>query len=901
MRSPYGRSAAADGADPRLLLKVTAPRVRAGLLDRAGTHIDGARLHDKQVIAVVAPAGFGKTCLLCQWRRALLRRGAIVAWLSADGADEPARFTKAIALATERAGGRRSFARMRDPDVSGPAEFGQLTDWLAEIADLASETVLIVDEADRLPRKTRERSLGYVFANLAPNLRVVFAARRPVAELAEQTAHGVATQLSADDLRFSLQETVNLLQLRFGARADPDEAARIHELAHGWPLGIQLAIASMERRARGSGRQSAPNASSHHLDFRHVLLESLLTHRSGAEHDFLVRIATVERVHAGLCNALTGRRDSTRVLERLRETTPLFSESLEGGWLTMHPMAREVLGEEFAKLPANTRRSVHAAAATWLAAHGLEEEAARHALQAGQRERAWALAERSLFASLARGQVARTREWFERVPLPKRALRPQVLLAAAWSSALGARHEEARAFAHRVLRDRRSTHHEHLLARLVLSAAEIYADRIDRAEKLVEAWRGEMPAMRDQGVFNGPNQTAMIALYRGRPAEARRILKEARRAMRDGETGLVSAFNLAVEGMAYLWEGHVTSAAEVLARALTGAQRNAGRRSVPAVTLAGLSAFALWECGELEEASTVLLNRLDAIEQFATPSGLMAGFLAASRLALHRGDEGRACELLEELCAVGESRRMPRVQVMAFTDLIRLHSARGRPETCAAVLRRLDAVFDAAGDLSGPFKELLLLHRGIGAAHAARARREWSAVLDLLETAGQQAEHLRRGMDALEIRLLRAESMHARGADARPLLEEAIGRTASLGCKRLLSEPYVLALRRAVMPEERDEGAEPSVPQVSRLNLPATGGPGKELPRAAPTGFLTPKEREVLELTAQRFSNKQIAIALDVGQTTVKWHLKNVFSKLRAASRHHAIQRARMLGILAAY
>ncbi len=897
MRVSYGGSAALDPTDRRLLLKVTAPRVPVGLVERTGTTMESARLHDRQVVAVVAPAGFGKTALLCQWRRALLRRGAIVAWLSADDADEPARFTKAIALAMERAGGWRSFARIRDQQASNPADVDRLTDWLTEIAELACDTVLIVDEVDRLPGRTLEGSLSYVLANLAPNLRVVCAARRPVLRLADQTAHGIATQLSAEDLRFSLQETIRLLQHRFGAKADLDEAARIHELAHGWPLGIQLAIASMDGRAHSSERPSARPSSSHR-DFKHLLLESLLSHLTRVERRFLVRASIVERVNGSLCEALTGRADSARVLARLRETTPLFSESLEGGWLTIHPMAREALGGEFARWPARVRRSVHAAAARWLEAHRLEEEAARHALQAGQRERAWRLAERSLFAALARGHVVRTREWFERTPLPKRSLRPPLLLAAGWSSAISGIPKEARASAQRVLRDRRSTHDERVLARLLLSAAEIYADRIDRAEKLVEAWSRDGAGLRVKAAFNGRNQTAMIALFQGRPAQARRILKEARRAMHDGESGLVLVFNWAVEGMSYLWEGYVRSAVEVLTRALHAAERTVGHRGVPALTLAGLSAFALWECGELEEASTVLLNRLDAIEEFATPSGLAAGFLAASRLALHRGEEGRACELLEDLCAIGESREMPRVQVLPLTELIRLHGAHGRSETCAMLLRRLDRVFEAASDLSGSFKDLLLLHRGIAAAHTARAGGDWPAVLERLEAAGQQADRLHRGIDGLEIRLLRAEATHACGRDARALLAEAYGRAGSLGCKRLRSEPYVQALCRAILPEEPDEPIEPPGAVDPGSPLPAHRSARKESARIAPAAFLTPKEREVLELMARRLSNKQIATALDVGPTTVKWHLKNLFAKLHAAGREHAIQRAQMLGIL---
>ncbi len=62
--------------------------------------------------------------------------------------------------------------------------------------------------------------------------------------------------------------------------------------------------------------------------------------------------------------------------------------------------------------------------------------------------------------------------------------------------------------------------------------------------------------------------------------------------------------------------------------------------------------------------------------------------------------------------------------------------------------------------------------------------------------------------------------------------------------------------------------------------------------------LLTPKETEVLQLLAGNLSNKKIAQALDVGDQTVKWHLKNMFHKLQAGTRQHLLARARMLGIL---
>jgi LuxR family maltose regulon positive regulatory protein len=77
-------------------------------------------------------------------------------------------------------------------------------------------------------------------------------------------------------------------------------------------------------------------------------------------------------------------------------------------------------------------------------------------------------------------------------------------------------------------------------------------------------------------------------------------------------------------------------------------------------------------------------------------------------------------------------------------------------------------------------------------------------------------------------------------------------------------------------------------PSVAASGVTATGG------------LLTPKEARILSLLASGMANKEIARAMDIGEQTVKWHLKNVFFKLNAASRRHAVDRARVLGLLSA-
>jgi LuxR family maltose regulon positive regulatory protein len=61
---------------------------------------------------------------------------------------------------------------------------------------------------------------------------------------------------------------------------------------------------------------------------------------------------------------------------------------------------------------------------------------------------------------------------------------------------------------------------------------------------------------------------------------------------------------------------------------------------------------------------------------------------------------------------------------------------------------------------------------------------------------------------------------------------------------------------------------------------------------------LTNRELEVLDLLAQRLSNKAIADKLYISTTTVKGHLQNIYGKLSVKKRREAIEKAKKIGVL---
>ena len=61
---------------------------------------------------------------------------------------------------------------------------------------------------------------------------------------------------------------------------------------------------------------------------------------------------------------------------------------------------------------------------------------------------------------------------------------------------------------------------------------------------------------------------------------------------------------------------------------------------------------------------------------------------------------------------------------------------------------------------------------------------------------------------------------------------------------------------------------------------------------------LTPRETEVLQMIAQGLANKQVALALEISEHTVKFHLSSLYAKLNVSSRTEAVRAGLSLGLI---
>ena len=883
-------------ADPGLLLKVTPPKLRKTLLVRERLRRIGAAAEDAAVLLVEAPAGYGKTSLIAQWRLDWLQDGAAVGWLSLDAGDSPITLVSGIALGLRRSMGRANFgADAIDAVRRGAGAAAALTSLLAEITEASRSMVLVLDNGERLVDAEAVDVLEYLLQNLTPNLRVVIGTRPPArAETLDLLGQGLLRRVTAADLCFDLPEAIQLLTSRLGGRIDADLCARLQDVTGGWPLGLQIAAAALERAA--DPQRAIDEFSKSRDDATQHLFESLVASLPNGLGDFLTRCSLLGALHPSLCEAVTGKDDAALSLQRLVFETPLLSATEEGEWLRLHPLAREYLRARAEKmLVDDERREIHVRAWHWLAAQGYPEPAARHALRAGLRSEALELISASLGDELNKGHNGTVSEWLARIPTEAIESNPRLRLVALWMHAFNFRIDDAMQQATALIDDPTVDEEMRTDAMAALAAAFGMVDRYDDARHYASLCSKRSTGTRARHVLNYL-EADLVAFHAGQTELARRLLASAA----EGPVlPLVQIWRDFKTVHSYLWEGRPALAEQVARLQHSKWEAEVGRRGPWVALIGSVLAGACWQQDIRRDAQALLAGRLDVIERGVAYGGVVNAYRTLAQMAVSEGDETRALAYLEALAAIGERRKMVRLVATSLAERVRLHAARQRPAQAATVLAELEAVIarSSMSDLLAPQVrlELEMAHTYVGVAagdlvgagaHLARAR--------------ELAIRLNRGYETVQVLALQALLAERAGESPVVLLTEALSRAESGGLVRVFADtlPELVELVRR---RPQNGSAGPVTPAfINRVlaasEATAAGDPGVAQP--AGNALLTPKENQVLRLLAGGLPNKRIATELELSVDTVKWHVKKLLAKLNAASRDHAVDRARMLGLL---
>jgi LuxR family transcriptional regulator, maltose regulon positive regulatory protein len=374
-------------SSPLLVRSKLQPPTRRDLVPRPELLARLADAPPRRLTVISAPAGWGKTSLLGAWADADDRP---FAWLSLEPRDaEGSRFWTYLVAAIRSVApdfGLAALELLTAPGVSMEQE--ALPVLLNELAALPAPIVVALDDYHLVDSPDLEDEMRFLVNHLPGSCELAMTTRvQPRLPLARMRARRELLEIDAAQLRFSSQETWQLLNGLLSLELPDRQIDALCQRTEGWVAALYLAALSV-------GHQ--PDASRFIDEFagddRHVVDYLGSEVLAGLEDDvrgFLLRTSILARVSAPLCDAVTGDRTARRLLPEI-ERSNLFLVPLDDRreWYRYHHLFGDLLRRELERAHPGLSPELHRRAAAWFLSAGDADQAIRHTIAAGDSQRA---------------------------------------------------------------------------------------------------------------------------------------------------------------------------------------------------------------------------------------------------------------------------------------------------------------------------------------------------------------------------------------------------------------------------------------------------------------------------------------------------------------------------------
>jgi LuxR family maltose regulon positive regulatory protein len=249
---------------------------------------------------------------------------------------------------------------------------------LADLQALERPVLLVIDDLHELDATDGRGCLELLVERVPAQMRVVLGTRvEPRLGLHRLRLAGALTEIRGPDLRFSVQETRELLE-EAGITLSQSALALLHDRTEGWAAGLRLAAISLA--GHPDPERFVSEFCGGDRTVSDYLLAEVLDRHSPEARDLLLRTSVLERVSGPLADVLTGGSGSERMLQCLEDHNA-FVTALDAGrsWFRYHHLFADLLERELRRTDPAIIRPLHRAAARWYEQHECVVEAIRHA------------------------------------------------------------------------------------------------------------------------------------------------------------------------------------------------------------------------------------------------------------------------------------------------------------------------------------------------------------------------------------------------------------------------------------------------------------------------------------------------------------------------------------------
>ena len=859
----------------------------------------------RQIVVLRAPPGFGKTALMkAAYDRILAgtlrlpggRETSTVhcSWLSLSALESAQDFIVDLRLALDL------------PQITGQGN--SLLETMETVGRRNGVTLLFLDNVDAAGH---HRLLEQMMLSAPDNLCIACATFLPAPiPLARLKARGTLSEITASEMVFGRSELQRLLS-RSSTAASIDH---LMQVTRGWPALAQLAAGIPT--ATLSREDQRPLLTERHADIAGFVHETIIDQLSPALHDTLQKMAGFDEFRLDLATDLGAEPLSPDDLAVLEALNPVIERSASG-WLSLHPVLRACLNNDIATAPEDDRHALHRRAATWFATRGFLEKAVSHAAQSGDFRMAEEIIDHAggvdIFLRAGHKVLEHLIDNF-----PPEVLHSSPRLVVCYAVVLSKRGNATAGRARLDLLKENDDWSDAALAAVnrdvldhIDSLIDVYVDRrLDAVHaRHLEQVSATLPPHETWELAWIHNHLCIVYTRLGELEAARRSALKALSYYREEKAVYAQVFMLVHLGLVGSLSGEFSAALQFCreAEALVESAHWTDRNLLAIARLA--SAGVLYHQGEVHLVEKMLSECVEPLvrgESWVDLFTRLFSLLARSRL--HVSGFDTAIAAIDKAEEVAVERAMPRLKIAAGIMRIDLLVRVGMIESAVQASEKVVVL---------------------------KARTEpddwtWREAYDYEIAAARLALALGHAQTALEtlIELIAASTVSGRGYHR--LVAEVLGvRAAWKAGKQQQALSYLqsaIALARVheVTQMFIDEGQEFSTTLraiVRRFGLKAFSVDAVEfLSRIAGHGFgrqpktpidirsahnakrpsgglLSGRETTVLKLLTDGCSNKEIARALKLSEATIKFHLKNIYTKLGVSRRTMAVSVGRHLNL----
>jgi LuxR family maltose regulon positive regulatory protein len=902
---------------PLLMPKLCPPRPTASLLSRERLL---ERLNDglrRKLTLVLAPAGFGKTTLVSDWIAARNERDVSsppIAWIALDeGDNDLLRFWHYFIVACQtfqpdlgesilpllRASGQPAFPR--------PSLETILTELLNDLACMPGCGILVLEDYHVIHSSEIHQAMSFLLAHQPANLHLILLTRaEPPLPLAQLRAHDELVELGASQLRFTQEETRTFLRQTLPFPCEDTLLDLLQGRTEGWITGLHLLTLTLQGQGSLSAQEMEQRLANISGSQRHILdylVAEVLASQAEPLQTFLLETTGLVHLTGSLCDAVTGRDDSTFVLEQI-ERANLFLLPLDesGTWYRYHALFAEAMQHEARRrLGEASLLAIASKASRWYEQHDLLYDAIEAALNARELTRAAALITcivESQFIS-HHLELHTLLRWLRQ--LSEENLRESPTLSATYAmvllftaqrrtSALKPQFEKYLQMAEQRLRALGDQPH----LGEVLTLHALLSEHVNDHATMVRCAQEALKLLPDEKRFWRSLALALLgmaALVAGRMSEAQQLMHEAWKLnpLSSEEDSHARSGELIQQGYLAFGTGHLEQAALLMRQVLDTAEDDSTDRGTALLLLATIS----YEWNYLPEAEQYIQQAYALNAEVGNEQLWLQSATLLARVLYARGEHAQSQDFLQHLPpALIQPRWYREIELwlahfaLASGDLVTAQRRLAGQQTIAQDEPPLDIVHEQEQLLAAR----LLIAQG--------EERKVHQALDILACCRAEAQNQARLRSEVEILLIMARAYERlrRKQEAKEVLKEALILAQTAGYQRVfLDEGAEMAtLLKGIISEVR----EPL--QVAFLRTLLRGFTTVPPSTTAATDddlleALSPQERRVFNLLVAGRSNSEIASELVVSLNTVKTQVKSIYRKLDIGSRHEACEMARRL------